>query len=458
MHDLTPNLDPTSPVPQYEQLYRHLSREILSGRLPGGTRLPSRRALSRHLGVSEMTIHSAYDLLQAEGFLTSKERVGLFVEDILPLPLLPERALTSPAQGTQAPLYDFSPQSTDISLFPHALFAKLVREELLDNPDLMNRGDPRGEIGLRAALCQFLYQFRGVHCKQEQLVIASGVDQLLQTVSSLIGEKRKIAVEDPGYPEAARVFQRAGHTVIPLSLDEYGLNPEALENSGADLAYLTPAHQFPTGVSLPASRRSELLGWANRKDGRFLIEDDYDSEFRYASRPLPALQSLDGRGKVVYLSTFSRSLAPGLRVAYMALPEALNLRFDREHLRCGETVSRYEQSAMGRLVGEGHYIRHLRRAGAAYQKRAAVVCGLLSGIAGSFIKGQEAGLHFLFGMKGMDENEVVEQGRRAGIPLSGLGKYAMKAKTEPALVLGFGGLKDGTLDEAVRALRAALGV
>lgn len=455
MYDLTPSLDLGSAVPQYEQLYRFISREVLQGRLKAGERLPPRRALSRHLGISEQTVQTAYELLKAEGFVRAEERRGLFVENIQPLSALPEQLPRTAEEIRESPLYDFSPQSTDIALFPHAAWAKAVREVLLDKPELMRRGDPRGETGLRQALSRFLYQFRGVHCPEGRLVIASGVDQLLGTLGALFDSPQRIAVEDPGYPEAARVLRRAGHRVLPLPLDEQGLDINALEKSKADLVYLTPAHQFPTGVSMPAGRRAELLHWANQKPGRYLIEDDYDSEFRYASRPLPALQSLDGQGKVVYLSTFSRSLAPGLRIAYMALPEELSDRFDLVRLRCGETVSRFEQAAMASFLAEGKYSRHLRKANAVYQKRCARLCGLLSEIPGAFLQGQEAGLHFLFGIRGRSEADLVGSAMKAGIRLSGLSRYALKSKAEPAVVIGFGGLGDARLEAAVETLKNA---
>lgn len=453
MHELTPALDPNSSVPMYEQLYRFISREIIQGRLAGSTRLPSRRALSRHLGISEQTVSNAFDLLKAEGFLRTEPRRGFIVEEILPLTETQSQPQTRAHDVPSSILYDFSPQSTDTRLFPYKAWTRLIKEALLDEPELMKRGSPKGEYSLRAALSSFLYQFRGVICHADNLIISSGVDQLLGTIGALFGRPVKIACEDPGYPEAFRSLRRTGHLPLPLPLDEQGVVLNELELSGAELLYITPAHQFPTGTSMPASRRAELLHWAQQKDGRYIIEDDYDSEFRYTSRPLPALQGIDPTGKVIYLSTFSRSLAPGLRIAYMALPPDLCLRYDQLHLRSGETVSRFEQKAMARLLSEGHYARHLRRASGVYQKRCKALCDLLGSIPGSFLKGQEAGLHFLFGIKGRHEQELTRSAAASGIPLHGLSGYCQSAVHPSALVLGFGGLEDDQLAAAVAALR-----
>ncbi|NLX83870.1 MAG: PLP-dependent aminotransferase family protein [Clostridiales bacterium] len=458
MSDLTPSLDPGSPLPLYEQLYRSISRDIIMGRIQGGTRLPSRRALSRHLGISEQTISNAYALLKAEGFISAKARSGLFVERMLPLTEAPVHPAPHKEKDEALIRFDLLPQSTDISLFPRKLWARLMREALLDEPDLMKRGDPRGEHSLRAALCAFLYQFRGVQTTFEQMVIASGVDQLLLAICALFNRPLRIACEDPGYTEAARVIRRAGHTPVPLPLDEHGIRIDTLMKEDVDLVYITPAHQFPTGISMPASRRAELLHWAQERTGRYLIEDDYDSEFRYATRPLPALQSLDATGKVIYLSTFSRSLAPGLRIAYMALPKELSEAYTKTGLRSGETVTRFEQHTMARFIQEGHYTRHLRRAGNRYQKRCEQLCALLSQIPGSFLSGQEAGLHFLFGIKGRTEKDLLQKAADRHIPLQGLQGFCQDVHLMPALVMGFGGLEDEQVEEAVALLRMAWSV
>lgn len=454
MHDITLQFDTESDTPLYEQLYRFISMDIMCGRLKGGARLPSRRSLSRHLGISEQTVNTAYELLKAEGFLRSEERRGVFVEAIRPLGEVPSLKPSAVPPPLQEPLFDFSPQSTDINLFPFKIWARLIRDTLLDEPELMNRGDPRGEASLRSVLSSFLYQYRGVRSTAEGMVIASGVDLLLAAIGSLFDKSMRVGCEDPGYPEAYRIFSMAGHQCIPLAMDEQGVRTDLVQEQNLDLIYLTPAHQFPTGLSMPAGRRAELLYWASQRENRYLIEDDYDSEFRFSSRPLPALQGIDTHDRVIYLSTFSRSLAPGLRIAYMALPKTLQRRYNQESLRSGESVSRFEQQAMSRLLEDGHYSRHLRRAARVYQTRNRILCALLAAIPGAFLFGQDAGLHFLFGIHGRSEHDLIAPAYDAGIPLSGLTGYCNSVQVPPALVLGFGGLKDNQLEAAVQALRS----
>ncbi len=455
MKDLTYPLDRDSGVPLYEQLYRFISRDIAQGRLAGGAQIPSRRELSRHLGISEQTVSVAYDLLKAEGFLYAQPRRGLFIEEIQPLPVPP--TAPRPAKSEQSPLaprFDFSPQAADIRLFPQQTWARLVRETLVRQPELLSKGPAKGEKSLREALSGFLYQYRGVRCEPENMIIGSGVEQLMGIIGAILEKPSKIGFEDPGYIEAARAVQRLGHTAHPLILDEQGILPDAVEQSGVKAVYVTPAHQFPTGVSMPAGRRTELLHWAQEKEGRYILEDDYDSEFRYASRPLPALQAMGG-DRTVYISTFSRTLAPGIRIAYMALPEKLTKKYEALGLRSGDSVSRFEQRAMARLVSEGHYARHLRRAGAVYRKRCEALCGRLARIPESRISGQEAGLHFLFGIDGKSEEELINEAGRAGIPLRGLSSYCRKASLPPALVIGFAGIADEEISDAVTLLRRA---
>lgn len=457
LEEITIPLDSQDRLPLYEQLYRYISREITQGHLAAGTKLPSRRRLSHHLGISQMTVDSAFELLKSEGFVQAVPKVGLFVQALSPLkqPETTEEPLPEVKSQQPPPRFDFSPQATDLDLFPAQPFIRMLRETLLKEPEVLHRGHPRGETSLREVLAQFLFQYRGVQCTANDLVIGSGVEHLLGIVASLLRGPTTVAVEDPGYPAAARAFENAGHQVCYLPLDEQGISPDVLSQSGASLAYLTPAHQYPLGISMPAVRRSELLHWANLAVCRYLIEDDYDSEFRFTSRPLPALHSMDDNEKVIYISTFSRTLASGIRMAYLVLPRELNTAYDNSHLRAGDAVSRFEQRAMARFLADGHYVRHLRRAANVYQKRLAHLSKLLLDIPDSFMSGQEAGLHFIFGIRGKTEQELVGRAGQAGIPLLGLATLCKQANCPPSLVMGFGGIKDDEVGEAVLALRAA---
>ena len=455
MKELTFELERGGDVPMYEQLYRAIAREITLGNLRSGERLPSRRSLSRHLGVSQQTALAALELLREEGYVRATARSGYFVEDVATLPEAAAPAPQARPEPERVPLFDFSPQGADVGLFPRKTWQRLVREALSEGRDWLGKGDAKGEFCLRDALCGFLYQYRGVRSHPKDLIIGSGVDQLLGVVASLLPPGSAVACEDPGYPEAGRAFMRAGHAAVPCRMDAQGILPSEIRRAGASLAYLTPAHQFPTGISMPAGRRAELLRWAQEGRERWLVEDDYDSEFRYSSRPLPAMQGMGGGGRTVYIGTFSRSLAPGLRVAYLVLPSELTGRYEDLGLRSGDAVSRFEQQAVSELLSRGYYSRHLRRAGGVYLRRCQALCALLSGIPGSRLSGQHAGLHLLLGIRGRNEPELVQAASDAGIPVKGLSSYSVKAKMPPALVLGFAGLPDDKLAPAVAALRTA---
>lgn len=443
--------------PLYQQLYRHIADEIVRGRLQAGSRLPSRRSLCERLRLSYATVDAALQMLKAEGYIRAEARRGYFVESILPLE---PRAIQSPRAplAPRAPQarFDFSPQAADASLFPYRTWIRLFKETLYWHPELLRKGDPGGDERLRQALTGFLYQTRGLSTPAHRLFIGAGVEYLLGVLFDLIPGDSLIALEDPGYREAYRVATRRGHRTLPLPMDAQGVLPDALEKSKARLCYITPSHQFPLGISMQAARRTALLRWADLEEGRYVIEDDYDSEFRYTSRPLPSLQGMDG-DKVIYIGTFSRSLAPSIRMAYMALPEKLALRLEALKIDTGYTVSRFEQHTLASFLEGGHYARHLRRSNKVYAGRCERLCKRLLELEGSQISGNEAGLHFLWKLpEGLSEAEAVSRARGCGIPLRGLHEYLWQGTAPQALVIGFAGIPDQQLDTAAQALLDAL--
>lgn len=456
MDELLFDLSPEAKLPLYEQLYRAIAQAIRDGTLAQGRRLPSKRALCAALGVSQNTVETAYGLLCAEGYLSARPRSGYYVcpLDRLPegerLPAAPEPAPVPP------PRWNFSTAAVDVHLFPFATWARLTKENLYGHPELLERGDPQGDRDLREALCRFLAETRGVRCAPEQLVLGAGVEVLLDLVCKLLPEETVYALEDPGYHVPYRVLGQNRREVVPLPLDSQGLSLAALRNSPAQVAYVTPSHQFPTGLTMPIGRRTGLLAWAAEQPERYLIEDDYDSEFRYASRPVPALQGLDRAGRVVYIGTFSRTIAPSIRVAYLVLPQSLLERYREAPPYAGSTVSRLEQRTLCRFLDEGYYARHLRRAAGVYRRRQQRLLAELSRLPGARIAGEAAGLHFLLSLPGVGETELLRRGAAAGLRLAGLGQYAHRARVQDStLVLGFGGLGEEP-EAAAAALRAAL--
>lgn len=456
---LTPVFDQNAPL--YRQLYRYLAGEIQSGHLPAGTKLPSKRQLCAHLGLSMSTIETAYGLLSAEGYITAKPRSGFAVCDELPFSNLEKTEQTAPPlPAPPVPHtydYAFSTGAVDTSVFPFSLWARISKEAVYQNPDLLQPGHPQGDLPLRKALADFLRQYRGVNCAPEQIIIGAGLDYLLGLVMQLLPADAGVALEDPGYPAAYDTVTRYGRTPLPLSADEAGMRPDLLEASGACAALVTPSHQFPLGTTMPLSRRAQLLRWASERPERWILEDDYDSEFRYSSHPIPALQGLDKQGRVVYLGTFSRSIAPSIRVAYLILPPRLLERYYAIFPRASCTVSRFEQEALRRFLTQGSYTAHLRRMNNLYRRRLATVSTLLSdAFPDGVIFGSEAGLHFLFALPRFSEAELKSRAREQGIDVHGLSEYCRNDCPVPStLVLGFAGLEETAAASAVERLKTA---
>ena len=443
-------------APLYDQLYRHIAGAIQSGALSPGAKLPSKRRMCALTGVSMSTVETAYSLLAAEGYVLSKPRSGyVCARLLLPAPAAPP-PVPEPPPSPDPPrwAYDCSTSAVDTSAFPFSSWARITKEAVYENPGLLQRGHPQGDQPLRAALAQLLSQYRGVRCSPEQVVVGAGADYLLSLLLQLLPEQRAIALEDPGYPAAYAAAALHGREALPIPVDGEGMDPDALAASGADLAYVTPSHQFPLGVTMPAGRRSRLLHWAAAAPGRFLIEDDYDSEFRYASRPIPALQGLDRAGRVVYMGTFSRSIAPAIRVAYMILPPPLLERYRRTFSHGACTVSRFEQESLRRFIAQGLYGRHLRRTGNLYRRKCALFTGALAQIPGAAISGAQAGLHFLLTLPRYPEEELVARAAARSVRVHPLSRYCHAAPPLPStVVLGFAGLGEEALQQAADLLR-----
>ena len=299
MFSFTLTLDPKARTPMYEQLYRAVAGAIRDGGLQNGEKLPSKRELCARLGVSRATAEAAYELLLAEGYVISRPRSGYYVSDYIALPGETPVPRSSCARPEPIPAQLFSTSAVDVSAFPYASWAKLYKEVVYNSPELLQRGDPQGEAGLRNALAVLLSEYRGVRCGPEQIVVGSGLETLLGQLITLFGPKTVYALEDPGYPFLERTLRARERAIRYIPLDGDGMDAAALEASHADVAYLTPSHQFPMGVTMPASRRSRLLRWAEAGD-RWIIEDDYDSEFRYGGRPLSSMQGMDRAERVIY--------------------------------------------------------------------------------------------------------------------------------------------------------------
>ena len=467
MFHLTTALDAASGVPLYEQLYESLAAEMRSGAIPAGTRMPGKRRLAAELSVSVNTVDAAYQMLAAEGYLESRERSGFYVQEYLALPVRPAGApepqpLHLPEPPPAPPVqYDLSTRGVDPGLFPFRTWARLQKELLYSSPQLLTHGEAQGDPALRKALAEYLSEYRGVQCGAHQIVVGAGLEYLLGLLAPLL--PGTAAVETPGYPRARQVLENNGVHCCCLPVDADGLSLAALNQSEAAVCYVTPSHQFPTGVTMPAGRRAELLHWAARRPGeRYIIEDDYDSEFRFDTRPLPSLQGMAGAdGPVVYLSTCSRSLAPSIRIAYMVLPEHLLPAWREKYRLYSGTVSRFEQQTLARFITEGYFTRHLARERVAYKaRRDALAAALNAAFAPGelTLAGLHTGLHLLAKLKDPPPDAALRRAAEAqGIRLGLLSDYDLTGNAPSAgtLVLGYGSLADEACASVGEALKKA---
>ena len=463
---LTYHLDPHSKTPLYEQLYRAVRADIMSGTLAGGVRLPSKRQLAANLRVSQITVETAYGQLLAEGYIVSEPRRGYFVQKQLAAPMPAQLSKEAPAHPHAAPKddcrYDFRTNIVDTGCFPFATWARLSRSVLSEYSDrLLRATDPCGAVELREQIARYLYDFRGINISPDNILVGAGSEYLMHLVIQLLGRDRVYALENPGYRKLYQIFADNGAAVRPLPLDKSGLRADALAASDASVVYLTPSHHFPLGTVMPAARRMELLRWASAAPDRYIIEDDYDSEFRYASRPIPALGELDHAGRVVYVNTFAKSLSPSLRIGYLVLPDALMARYRERFSLYSSTVPSFEQYTLAAFMRTGGFERHISRSRKVYQARRDALMAALGRELAELpheVSRSEAGLHLLLHMRnGMLERELVERARAAGVRVYGLSTYYTPPVKPPkaTLVLGYAGLTEQQIDEAAALLRQA---
>lgn len=456
------NLDPRSTKTLYEQIYEYIRDEIRKGTLKCGERLPSTRLLASHLDVSRSTAQLAYEQLLSEGYIEAIPCKGYFVCQMEALyrldtaPVKPEW-IVEPEPNTYR--YDFTPNGIDLKHFPFAAWRKLNREVLQqDESDLFLLGEASGEWELREVISSYLHQARGVHVRPEQVIVGAGNDYLLMLLSRILGMDHKIAMESPTYRHAWDVFQKLGYDCRTVSMDKFGMNVEKLKESGADIAYVMPSHQYPLGIVMPIKRRQELLCWAEEKPGRYLIEDDYDSEFRYIGKPIPSLQGNDRSGCVIYLGTFSKSIAPAIRISYLVLPESLLETYRRIDNVFSSTVSRLDQRVLQLFMEKGYYERHLNKMRALYKSKHDVLMSEIRKMRGvRQVLGDHSGVHILLQMDGhLTEQELIQRARQAGIKVYPLSEYCVnEADYPPTVILGYATLSEEEIREGVRLLAQA---
>lgn len=458
-------IDSGSKKPLYEQIYAHIRQEIRGGSLRTGQRLPSTRTLAEHLKVSRSTTQLAYDQLLAEGYIQSEPYRGYFVARLEELvEMEPQAAGDMPLFGNgkkerrRGDWIDFSPTGIDLESFPYNTWRKLSKNTLVDdNREFFHSGDHQGEPGFREAIRSYLHSARGVRCTTDQIIIGAGSEYLLMLLSQIIKDGKIIAMENPTYTQAYRVFRSLGYRVFPVEMDGFGMDPQLLEDCGADVAYVMPSHQYPTGIVMPVGRRQELLKWAQASPGRYLIEDDYDSEFRYRGKPIPALQGMDHSGKVIYLGTFSKCIAPAIRVSYMVLPKKLLRSYRERAAFYSSTVSRLDQNVLYQFMAQGHFERHLNRMRAIYKGKHDALMAAIRPLEKDFvIQGEHAGLHILLTDRvRRGEAALIDLAEQCGVGVYGISGYFIhpeKNQVPSTVVLGYANLSEERIVEGVERL------
>lgn len=466
MYEIMLSLDGEGKKSLYEQIYEYLKEEIRQGKIPYGERLPSTRMLAEQLDVSRSTAQMAYEQLLSEGYIESVPYKGYFVcgmDELYHLDSAPAMSEEDEAAEIKQYRYDFTPNGIDLEHFPYAIWRKLSREVLQDDQkELFHLGDPKGEYALRRAISIYLHQARGVNAQPSQIIIGAGNDYLQMLLSRMLGTEHRIAMETPGYRHAYDIFQRLGYDCCTVSMDRYGMNVAELQKSGAHIAYVMPSHQYPMGIVMPVRRRRELLQWAAMKEGRYIIEDDYDSEFRYIGKPIPSLQGSDASQKVIYIGTFSKSITPSLRISYLVLPAALLERYEQVGRNFSCTVSRTDQKMLQLFMERGYFERHLNKMRALYRNKHDALLAELRQMKGiRKIFGERSGVHLLVQMADQrTEQELIACAGEAGIRVYPLSEYCLDDRgyeTETTIILGYAAMNEEEIRTAAGLLNMSWG-
>lgn len=446
----------------YEFLYKKIKTDILTGVLTSGEKLPSKRSLAKHLNISTITVENAYNQLMAEGYLYSIPKSGFYVSDISSQePFEKKPPVRTRQTSAKSILYtsDFADNSTLADTFPFTVWSKLTRLTMSDYAkDLMVRSPSGGILQLREAIADYLYQFRGILVEPEQIIVGAGTEYLYNIIIQLLGQDKVYAVEDPGYQKITHIYEANNVACVHIPLDECGINTNALHSSGADILHLSPSHHFPTGIVTPVSRRYELLSWAAASGNRYIIEDDYDSEFRLVGKPIPALQSIDANGKVIYINTFSKSLSSTIRISYMVLPKNLTEKYNRELGFYSCTVSNFDQYTLYQFIEQGYLEKHINRMRNHYRLQRNMILDSIRNqkhFNRIKIKEENAGLHFLLEIDTVDSDEIlIQKAAQKGIHITCLSQYFYNSQivTEHTIIINYSSIPQSRIPESISLL------
>lgn len=435
---LTYTFDKSKKTPLYEQLYQKIKEDITTGRIAAGSKLPSKRTLSEHLGISKVTIEAAYAQLIAEGYIYSLEKKGYYAERVSVAPVAEKKTEQAPAEEKCEA--DIKSNSVSLDYFPFSVWSRLMREVTLNySRELMAPVPYNGAFCLREAICSYLAENRGMRVVPSQVVIGAGTEYLYGLIIQLLGFDKRFAVENPSYSRISEVYRAHGVECLYVDMDSDGVNIESLENSDAEVIHISPAHHFPTGIVTPQKRRFEILEWAAKSENRYIIEDEYDSEFRFTGKPLSPMQSSDVNNKVIYINTFSKTIAPSIRISYMILPPPLAEEYKKRLSFYSCTVAAFEQYTLAKFIADGYFERHIRRMKRHYKM---LRDDIISQIEKSPISDRvqilepDSGLHFLMKIDTeLSDAELSAACAEEGIRIAFLSEYYSGGKSNEHLAL-----------------------
>lgn len=452
--------------PLYKAIYEYIKADIHSGKLQSNTKMPSKRAFAKNLGVSIITVENAYEQLIGEGYLYALPKKGYYIADMTGMQFftsvgIVEKNIRVPGEANDE-LFDFSSNRMDVENFPFSVWAKLMRETIsLEEKELLKVSPSGGVMQLRKAIADYLHSFRGVLVDPNQIIVGAGTEYLYGLLIKLLGADKTYCVENPGYKKVAQIYKSSGVAYRLAALDEQGMDVEELKNSGADIAHVSPTHHFPTGITMPVSRRYELLSWA-QEASHYIIEDDYDSEFRFGGNPIPPLFSLDRAGKVIYMNTFSKSLASTIRISYMVLPEELANAFYEKLYFYSCTVSTFEQYTLAKFIGRGYFEKHINRMRLYYKRKRAKVLQIIKSHfdeSECSIIENDSGLHFLLEFHtSMPDEKAKELLLEKGIRIQAITDFEMGEKIEDKhqFILDYSKIDAEGLENVVDELRSII--
>ncbi len=459
---LTYDFDKRGKTSLYEYLYKCIRDDILSGQIAAGEKLPSKREMAKNHSISVITVENAYAQLMVEGYIFAKEKKGYFASDIGNQYIEPVNKIKKNREVTKKQWFvDFNSNHIMYDSFPFATWSKIMRQTLLDEENsFLISPEKNGISRLRDAIAMHLQQFRGMYVNTENIIVGAGTEYLYSIIVQLLGREKVIALEDPGYKKIGKIYEANGIKCVHTRIDKYGIDISDIEKTDVDAVHISPSHQFPTGRVMPISRRSKLLKWAT-KNNKYIIEDDYDSEFRFLGKPIPTMAGMD-EDRVIYMNTFSKTLAPSIRIAYMILPEELMKKFRKELGFYSNTVSSFEQYTLANFISKGYYERHINRMRNYYRDYRNKIINTIKNheiynkVA---IEEENSGLHFILSIdKKIDDEEFKEILKKNNINISSVSDYCYNKldEFEHKFIINYSAISEENLKKALDIMNDAL--